>query len=41
VINIISHFTGVNIAVNGWTVGTSAVLGMPGVLGLLIMRMIF
>lgn len=40
VINLLSKFTGVDIAVNGWTISSSAVFGVPGVIGLLILRMI-
>ena len=40
-VNLLSRFTGVNIAVNAWTVGSSAALGIPGVLGLLAMRLFF
>ena len=41
VINILSRFTGVDISVNAWTIGSSAVFGIPGVLGLLVLRMFF
>lgn len=40
-VNISSHYTGVALSVNAWTLGTSAVLGLPGVLGMLILRMFF
>lgn len=40
-VNILSSFTGVDIAVNGWTLGSSAVFGIPGVLGLLVLRLFF
>lgn len=40
-VNVLSGFTEVGIPVNGWTVGTSALFGMPGVLGLLVTRMFF
>ncbi len=40
-VNLLSKFTGVFIAVNGWTTLSSALFGMPGVLGLLIIRMFF
>lgn len=40
-INVLSHFTGVEIAVNGWSVSSSALFGIPGVLGMLIIRMFF
>ncbi len=41
VINLLSKFTGVSIAVNAWTTLSSATFGIPGVLGLLIVRMFF
>ena len=40
-VNLLSHFTGVNIAVNLYTTLSSAVFGIPGVLGLLTIRMFF
>lgn len=40
-VNLLSHFTGVNIAVNLYTTLSSAALGIPGVLGLLTIRMFF
>lgn len=40
VVNLLSSLTGITISVNAWTLGSSAVFGMPGVLGLLILRMI-
>lgn len=39
-VNLLSSLTGITISVNAWTLGSSAVFGMPGVLGLLIFRMI-
>lgn len=41
VVNVLSIYTGVGIAVNGWTLGTSSLFGMPGILGLLTVRMFF
>ncbi len=40
-VNISSAFTGIGIPVNAWTVGGSGVFGLPGVLGLLVLRMFF
>ena len=40
IVNLISFKTGITISVNAWTLGSSALFGMPGVLGLLIFRMI-
>ena len=40
-VNILSHFTGVGIPVNGWTTSVSSVFGIPGVLGLLVLRLFF
>ena len=40
-VNIFSYFTGVSIAVNLYTTITSALLGIPGVFGLLSIRMFF
>lgn len=40
VVNLLSGFSGVGIPVNAWTLGSSATFGLPGVLGLLLMRMI-
>lgn len=41
VVNLLSYFTGVTIAVNLYTVLTSLFLGIPGVLGLLVIRIFF
>ena len=41
IVNLLSHFTGVNLPVNAWTTGTSALFGIPGVFGLLTVRMFF
>lgn len=40
-VNLTDSFTGISIAVNGWTVASSALLGIPGVLGLLTVRLFF
>lgn len=40
-INLTAKFSGVNIAVNYWTVGAGGVLGLPGVFGILISNFIF
>lgn len=40
-VNLTERFTGISIAVNGWTVASSALLGIPGVLGLLTVRLFF
>ncbi len=34
-VNLLSYFTGIGIPANLWTVTTAAVLGVPGVIGLL------
>ena len=41
VIDLIAKFTGVHIPVNWWTVGGSAVFGIPAVCGYLILPLIF
>ena len=40
-VNLASYFTGVCIPVNAWTCGSSALFGIPGVLGNLLIRMFF
>ena len=40
-INLTSKFSGVYIPVNAYTLGSSAALGLPGTIGLLILRIIF
>lgn len=40
-VNLSGMITGVSVALNYWTAGVSAVLGLPGVISLLIMKMIF
>lgn len=39
-VNLLSRFTGVSIPVNVYTLGASAGLGIPGVLGLITVRII-
>ncbi len=39
-INITQKFTGVHIPLNWWTVGGSAVFGIPAVCGIVILQMI-
>lgn len=41
VLNLTSGFSGVYIPLNYYSAGTSAVLGLPGVLGLLVANFIF
>ena len=41
VIDLTAKFTGVHIPVNWWTVGGSAVFGIPAVCGFLILPIIF
>lgn len=41
VLNLTSAYSGVYIPVNGYTVGVNAALGLPGTIGLLLLRMIF
>ena len=36
IINLTSSFTGVHIPINQWTVGSGAVFGLPGVIGILV-----
>ena len=40
-INLTTHFSGVSIPVNAYTVGVNAALGLPGTVGLLFTRLIF
>ena len=40
-VNLCSGFTGVSIAVNGWSLGTGAVFGVPGVVGMLLLNIFF
>lgn len=39
--NLTSTFSGVHIPVNAYSLGCSAALGLPGTIGLLILRIIF
>ena len=41
VINLTTRFSGVDLAVNFWTVTGSMTFGIPGVLGLLVLRLFF
>lgn len=41
VVNLLSRFTGVSLPVNPYTAVSSGVLGIPGVLGLLTVRLFF
>lgn len=40
-VNLTSNFSGVYIPVNAYTLGSSAALGLPGTISLLLLRMIF
>jgi pro-sigmaK processing inhibitor BofA len=40
-INLTTAFTGIHIPVNWWSVSASAGLGIPGVIGLILLQMIF
>ena len=40
-VNLLTGFTGVRIPVNWWTVGTSSIFGLPGVIALLVIKMFF
>ena len=39
-INLTTRFTGIHIPVNWWSVTTSAGLGLPGVIGLILLQII-
>ena len=39
-VNLIGLVSGVTIALNGWSFGTAALLGMPGVIGTLLLNVI-
>ena len=39
-VDIISKFTGIYIHINQWSVGTSGILGIPGVLGLVVLKLL-
>ncbi len=41
VLNLTSRYSGVNIPVNGYTIGINAALGLPGTIGLLFLRLLF
>lgn len=41
VIDLTSAFTGVHIAVSIWTVATAVVLGLPGIVSLLFLKVIW
>ena len=41
IVNLTAKFSGVYIPVNAYTLGSSAALGLPGTIGLLILRIIF
>ena len=40
-IDLTARFSGVYIPINSYTLGTSAALGLPGTIGLLVLRVIF
>ena len=40
-VNLTSKFSGVYIPINAYTLGSSAILGLPGTVSLLLLRMIF
>ena len=39
-VNLVGLVSGVTIALNGWSLGTAALLGMPGVIGTLLLKFI-
>ena len=41
IINLTAKYTGINLQVNEYTVGISGIFGLPGVIFLLIINMIF
>lgn len=41
IINITARFSGIYIPINGYTLGCSAAFGLPGTVGILLLRMIF
>lgn len=41
VVNLFSGFTGVGLAVNAWSLLTAVLLGLPGVTGLLFLRLLW
>ncbi len=40
-VNLTSRFSGVNMPVNFWTVSGAVTFGIPGVLGMLVLRLFF
>lgn len=40
-VDLTARFSGVYLPLNPWTAGTAAGMGLPGVFGLLILRLIF
>ena len=40
-VNLLTGVTGVRIPVNWWTVGTSSLFGVPGIIALLVIKMFF
>lgn len=41
VVNLTAKYSGVYIPINSYSLGTSAALGLPGTIGLLVLRIIF
>lgn len=41
IIDLTSPFSGIFIPINGYSLGCSAALGLPGVVGLLVLKLIF
>lgn len=41
ILNLTARFTGVSLGINPWTVGTAASFGLPGIAGLLFLRLFF
>lgn len=39
-VNLVGLVSGVTVALNGWSLGTAALLGIPGVIGTLLMKLI-
>lgn len=39
-INILSSFTGVGLAISGWNIAIAGLLGLPGVISLLVVKAI-
>ena len=40
-VNLTAKFSGVHLPVNAYTLGSAAALGLPGTIGLLLLRIIF